>query len=144
MGTDFVNNGSGAGYDLRGSINVPISDTIAVRGSLYSYTDPGYIDNPVHNLAGVNRTDGYGGRFSALFQATDTWSIKLSVLYDHVNHRGSSEVDVQTAQYPKTAGLGDLQQNYIPGVGGQTYDTQAYSLTLNGKIGDVQLVSLTG
>jgi iron complex outermembrane receptor protein len=144
-GTSVIQNGIGSGYNLRGAANVPVNETTAFRVSGYSYTDPGYIDDPVHNLGGVNRTEAYGGRASILFKPSDVFSLKFNTLYDHIDHEGSSEVDVPTAGYPSTAGLGDLQQNYIPGIGGQRYEVKAYSLTLNAKLwGNINLVSLTG
>lgn len=143
-GTNVVQNGAGLGYSLRGAANIPVNEKIAFRVSGYSYTDPGYIDDPVHNLQGVNRTDAYGARGSFLLEPFDALSIKFSALYDHIDHKGSSEVDVPTAGYPKTAGLGDLQQNYIPGVGGQTFDVKAFDLTVIADLGDIKLVSLTG
>jgi iron complex outermembrane receptor protein len=144
MGTNVIRNGSGAGYNLRGSANLPVNDITALRVSGYSYTTPGYLDNPVRNLQGVNRTDAYGGRATLLFQPLEAVSIRFSALYDHIDRRGSNEVDVPTAGFSQTLGLGDLQQNYMPGVGGQRTEIQAYSLTLNADLGPVKLVSLSG
>jgi len=143
-GTDTVANGTGMGYQLRGSANLPLSDTVALRVSGYSYTDPGYINNPILNLRGVNRTDAYGARAAILFQPADSFSLKFSALYDHIDHLGSSEVNMPTAGFPWTQGLAGLQQNYPTGVGGQRDETKAYSLTLNWKVFGIDIVSLTG
>src|SRR5213076_2856155 len=50
VGTQSVYHGNGLGYDVRGSINVPLSDTLAFRASAFTRQDPGYIDNPVTNV----------------------------------------------------------------------------------------------
>ncbi len=40
-GTNSVYNGDGAGYNFRGSMNVPLNDTWALRGSAFTRKDPG-------------------------------------------------------------------------------------------------------
>src|SRR5580704_13705937 len=45
-GISDVYNGNQLGYNVRGSINVPLSDAVAVRASGFTREDPGYIDNP--------------------------------------------------------------------------------------------------
>src|ERR1700730_9608572 len=40
-------NGSQPGYQVRGSVNVPVSDTVAVRLSGFTRLDPGYVDDPI-------------------------------------------------------------------------------------------------
>jgi len=139
-----VQNGEQAGYSFRAAANMPLSSILAVRVSGFSYTDPGYINNPVSHQLGVNETKAYGTNASVLFKPTSDFSIRLNALYDHVNHEGSSEIDVPTSGYPNTTGLTGLEQNYLPGIGGGLFDTQAYSLTATKKFGDVHITSLTG
>jgi outer membrane receptor protein involved in Fe transport len=143
-GTSVTHNTSALGYNLRGAANLPVSKTTAFRLSGYSYTDPGYIDNPVRNLRGINRTEAYGGRLSMLLDPSHVFAVKFNALYDNINHKGSSEINVPTVGYPQTASLTGLEQNYIPGVGGQKFSVQAYSLTLNAALHKMNLVSLTG
>lgn len=142
-GTNFVHNGDKPGYDLRGALNIPLNDGLAIRMSGYELQDAGYIDNPVLNLRAVNEMETYGGQMSALWKPSDAFSLKLGALYNHLETFGSSEINVPTAGYPQTAGLGDLQQNYIPGIG-QTTTTQAYSAIAKAKVGSIDISSLTG
>src|SRR6202012_4446346 len=46
-GVSDVSHGAELGYNVRGSINVPLSDTFAMRASAFTREDPGYVDNPV-------------------------------------------------------------------------------------------------
>jgi iron complex outermembrane recepter protein len=136
-GTDYVHNGAEPGYNLRGSVNVPITDTLAIRASGFTREDPGYIDNPVMNENGVNEMYATGGRVSALWRPSEVFSLKLNALYEHSIMDGSSDVDIQP-------GLGDLQQNYIHGIGGYDRTVQAYSAILKARFGGVDLTSVTG
>jgi len=142
-GMNFVYNGDKPGYDMRGAANIPLNDQLAIRISAYGLQDAGYIDNPVLNLHAVNEMENYGTQLLALWQPTDRFSLKLSALYNRLETFGSSEVNFPTAGYPQTASLSDLQQIYIPGIG-QTTTTQVYSAIAKAKLGNVDLVSLTG
>jgi iron complex outermembrane receptor protein len=136
-GTSSVHNGAELGYNFRGSINIPIGDTFAIRASALTRQDPGYIDNPVLHINGINEEHVNGGRLSALWRPSDAVSLNLSALYQDTKGDGSNDIDVQ-------AGLGDLQQNYLRGVGGYDRKVQAYSATLKVRIGDVDLTSVSG
>jgi iron complex outermembrane receptor protein len=109
-GTSSVYNGAQLGYNMRGSVNVPLSDSLAVRASAFTRLDPGYIDNPVRGIDGVNEARASGGRLAALWRPSEVFSLKLSALYQQIKGDGSSDVDLQP-------GLGDLQQNYLRGIG---------------------------
>jgi iron complex outermembrane receptor protein len=143
-GTSRVNNGSDLGYNARGSVNLPLGDTLAVRASGFTRRDPGYINNVQTGQRGVNEAEVSGGRLSALWKPSDAVSVKLSALYQNTKGNGNSDVDVPTAGYPQTTGLGDLQQSYLRGTGGYDRKFQAYSAILTAKVGIADLTSVTG
>jgi iron complex outermembrane receptor protein len=134
-GLDGVQNGTEPGYNFRGSVNVPLSDTLAMRASAFTRKDPGYIDNPVLHTDAVNDQRVSGGRLAALWRPSEDLSLKLSALYQHFGADGVNDVN---------PGLGDLEQNYIRGVGASSGTIQAYSATLTAKLGAVDITSLSG
>jgi iron complex outermembrane recepter protein len=136
-GVSGVHNGAEPGYNLRGAVNVPMGKRLAVRASGFFRQDPGFIDNPFLNRKGVNEAHASGGRLAGLWQPSEHTSLKLNGLYQYTKQDGVSEID-------KLPGLGDLQQNYIAGVGGFKKTIQAYSATLQQKAGIFDLTSVTG
>jgi iron complex outermembrane receptor protein len=144
VGTSSVYNGAELGYNFRGSVNIPLSDTIAVRASGFTRQDPGYIDNPVLHINGINEEHTSGGRLSALWRPSDALSLKLSALYQQTKGDGSGVVDLPTAGFPQTTGLGDLQQNDLRGTGGYDRTIRAYAATLTAKLGIVDLTAISG
>jgi outer membrane receptor protein involved in Fe transport len=143
-GANSVANGPQLGFTLRGTGNLPLSDDSAVRASAFMRQDPGYITNVATGQQGVNRSQTYGGRLAFLWAPNSDLSLKLSAIYQSTKSDGSSNVDVPTPGFPRTTGLGDLQQNYLPATGWISRTNQAYSATLQYKLGDVDLVSVTG
>lgn len=135
-GVSEVQNGAEPGYNFRGAVNIPLSDTLAVRASAFTRQDPGYIDDPTFNEKGVNEVDVYGGRLAALWQPSDTFSAKFAGLLQHSEQFGSNLADL-------SAGLSDLQQDRLPNTGLADTTTQNYSLTLDGKFGPADLTSIT-
>jgi iron complex outermembrane recepter protein len=136
-GTSDVYHGAQPGFELRASANIPLTDTLAVRASGFSRQDPGYIDNPVLGLKGVNEAQTYGGRLAAMWRLTDNLSFKLNAMLQTTKQNGSNEVEFQP-------GLSGLQQNNIADTGQYSVKDQAYGATLNYKLGNVELTSVTG
>jgi iron complex outermembrane receptor protein len=136
-GTSDVYNGAEPGFNFRASANIPLSDTVAIRASTYTRQDPGYVDNPVLHIRGINEAESYGGRVAGLWQPSDEFTLKVSATYQDTKGSGLPDVDRQP-------GLQDLQQDYIPGVGAYDRKVQAYSLTIKDRLGSVELTSLTG
>jgi outer membrane receptor protein involved in Fe transport len=134
-GGSSVHNGAQLGYDVSGSINAPLSDTIAVLASGFTRQDPGYIDNPVLGIRGINESHTSGGRLSALWQPSDSLTLKISALYQDTKTDGSNLVE---------PALGDLQQNDIPGTGTYHQTFQLYSAVLTARWGATTLTSVTG
>ena len=136
-GAQSIYNGASTGYSFRGSVNVPVSDTLAVRLSGFTREDPGYIDNPVLGIDGINQDHGHGGLLTALWLPLDGVSLKLSSLYQQIKSEGINDVDIES-------GLSGLQQDYPLGVGAYDRRAQAHSFTLVAKMGSVELTSVTG
>ncbi len=135
-GTSVVKNGSDPGYNLRANVNVPISDTFALRASGIDRRDPGYIDDPLRALEGVNRVDVFGGRIATLWRPSDAFSLKLGALHQTLEGHGAPDVDV-------VPGLGDLQQENLRGTGHFEKISQFYSAIATLELGAAELISLT-
>lgn len=137
VGTSSVRNGDELGYNVRGSANVPISDTWAVRASGFTRLDPGYVDNPVTGEEGINKSNVHGGRLSALWRPSEVFSVKLSAMFQNIDTDGSSEIY-------RLPGVGDLQQRALLGTGVYDKDIRVYSVTMNADLGRFDLTSITG
>lgn len=144
VGSHWVRNGGDTGVSVRGSINVPVSETLAMRVSAFTRDDPGYIDNPVAGLDGVDSISARGGRISGLWKPSDIATIKFSALYQRTEADGVPDAFIPTADAPETFGLGDLDQSYMPGTGASDREVHAYSLTGEFDFGWSTLTSTTG
>jgi outer membrane receptor protein involved in Fe transport len=137
VGTNTFFNGVAPGYNFRGSVNVPIVDTIAIRASAFRTQDPGYIEDIGTGQRGVNRHTSDGGRLALLWKPSDTVSLKLSALVQDAKRDGAEVAVLDT-------GFGDLQESSIRNTQTTEVKTQAYSATLKAKFGGIELTSLTG
>ena len=136
-GTSATHNGNNPGYNVRGAINIPVTDTLAVRASAFTHEDPGYIDDPVRHVDAVNQARTSGARLSSMWKPVEDISLKVSALVQHSRLEGSATVDIEP-------GLGDLQQSNAAGSGGYDKKLQAYSATLTAKLGATTLTSISG
>jgi iron complex outermembrane recepter protein len=138
-GTEDVKHGAEPGFNFRGSVNVPLSDTIAIRASAFTRQDAGYIDNNALSgyQKGVNEAEAYGGRLAAMWRPSEDLIFKLSALYQRAHMDGGPEADLKL-------GLGDLQQDRLPDTGGYDRRIQAYSAVIDYKFGRFDLTSVSG
>jgi iron complex outermembrane recepter protein len=143
-GLSSVHNGADPGYQVRAAGNVPLSDTFAVRLSGYTRKDPGYIDNPVFGRESVNDASSHSARLAALWQPSSAFSARFTGLYQRTDLHGLSEINVPTAGFPWTTGLGDLEQGYMAAAGGSDRKVQAYNAVLEADLGFGQLTSVSG
>jgi iron complex outermembrane recepter protein len=145
-GTDSVRNGSEHGYTFRGSINLPVSSDFAVRASAFTRQDPGYINDPITHLQGLNEDWASGGHIAALWRPSDAFSLKLSGLYQTIKGNGTSDETPNPPAFFGVPPLGEFQQFYIRAVNDSGYDRtdEAFSAVLKGKIGIAELTSVTG
>lgn len=126
VGAADVRNGGRVGYLVRGAVNIPLSDTWALRASGFYHDDAGYIDNVQTGERGTNRGATAGAHITTLWKPSDGVSLKLSALVQDSHRYGSPDV---------YAGLGDLRQDVLRGTGGASNSMQAYSATLQAKLG---------
>jgi iron complex outermembrane recepter protein len=140
-GTNDVRYGYDLGYNVRGSVNVPLTQDLAVRASAFWRQDAGYIDNPSRDIDGLNRDDAHGGQLTALWRPSDALSLRLSALYQDIKG-GNNYVEAYNAV--TLAPLGQFQQSDVAGTGPFERKTAAYSAVLKAKVLGVDLTSLTG
>jgi iron complex outermembrane recepter protein len=134
-GTSRVQNGDDLGYNLRGSVNAPVAESVAIRASAFTRRDAGYIDNVQTGEEGINQADASGGRAALLWRLSDRFSLKLSALFQRVEGDGSVSAD---------PALGDLRQSRLRDTGWYDRKAQAYGATVTGKLGSVELTSISG
>jgi len=135
-GVDGVYNGDQAGYHVRGAVNVPLGETVAVRASAFTRLDPGYVDNVETNRDDVNRSTTSGGRMSALWKPNSDASIRVTGLLQKSHADGSSETDL-------LPGLGDLQQSRLTNTGIDDREVQLYSAVIKARAGTLDFTSVS-
>lgn len=134
VGGDAVNHADGdLGYNVRGALNVPVSQVFAVRASAFARQDPGYVSDVITGQKAINRSDAEGGYFAALLKPSDAISFKLSALLQDSNVHGSgfATQDLQTT-------------DTVQGAGFLRTKVQAYSAILHANLGGAQFTSLSG
>ncbi|MEH6590623.1 MAG: TonB-dependent receptor [Halioglobus sp.] len=91
-----VDDGSEGGH-LKGMVNIPMGDKLALRMVGYGTQYPGFIDALGENGSrdeDVNDGDRYGARVALLWQPTDTLSITPRVLYQKLEVDGYARQEV--------------------------------------------------
>lgn len=126
---------SDVGGSARGSVNVPINETLAIRASGFTRRDPGYVDNVQTGEKDVNSARVSGGRLSALWQPTGEVSVLVSAMHQDNDLEGSPIVH---------SNLRDLQQSTLRRTGFFDNTLDVMSAQMEAQIGSVTLTSVTG
>ena len=147
-------NKGGTSYELDATVNIPVSDTVAIRLSGFSSTDAGYIDNVLgttvvddvfgSGLGGLkdnadmldddyNQVDWSGGRASVRWLVDDNWSVTATANFQELEAGGYNDYDpsvgdLQTVKFAKEMRTDEWLQT---------------SLVIEGDLGFAQLVSAT-
>ncbi len=145
--------GGDASYEVNGWVNIPLSDSFALRAVGYYVKDGGYIDNvlastfagPVAggpqfdttNAAVVednfNDYELTGGRISALWEITDDWSATLAIISESSTANGSWESDPSLGDFKVARFFDEFRDD----------EWTSYGLTINGDLGFAALTSNT-
>ena len=109
VGIEDVSGGD-VSYSANGYVNIPLSDRFAVRATGFYRQDGGFVDsignNPIPSLTdpdvnivqgsldedNINELQTYGGRFSALFNASDMLSVRLTALLQNIETDASDAI----------------------------------------------------
>lgn len=138
---------SAMSYDLNGMLNLPlIEDKFAIRLVGFTATDGGFIDNVLGTTPvvggrdnsdvveeDINETDFIGGRVSAKWFINDNWSATAGYIYQKTETGSYSDHDPT---------IGDLKTVRFYEEHRDDEWSQL-SLTLDGRIGNVDIVSNT-
>jgi outer membrane receptor protein involved in Fe transport len=146
------------GYSLTGLVNMPLSDTVALRASGFYRFDSGFIDsignNPIPSLTnpgvnvvggtlvadGLNSLDRFGGRFAALFAPSDTLSVNLALQLQNIDSDASSVVDADPASL-EPLNETPVQSRYQSEFNDTRY--RVFSGTIDWNLGGPSLQSVT-
>ena len=101
-GVQNVDHGQTAG-NVKGYINIPVNDTLALRASFTDEALPGWINNPTTGQKAVNSGVRSGGRITALWIPTKDLTITAQVGLQSQRQRGGSGVDVYGSELSPNA-----------------------------------------
>lgn len=133
----------GDNYDASATLNVPLSDTFALRATAYRYDTSGYVDDvyegspifgaPAKFRRDVNDEETNGGRLMMLYQPSGDFTAMLTAL---------SQVSETTGVPESQPSLGRLKQGR-GGEEGLEDDFKLVNLNLNYAFGDAELTSVS-
>ena len=138
-GVSSVEHG-GVGYEEHGMVNLPLSDTLALRIVANDNRFPGYIDDPSRNQTQINSVDRYGGRASLLWQADPSLAVRLTAQYQYLEAHDTGDVDVYPGSLQPI--FGDLKQEKVIAQP-QSVENEIYNATINWNLDFASLTSST-
>ncbi|MDH4109682.1 MAG: TonB-dependent receptor [Gammaproteobacteria bacterium] len=150
--------GGDTGYAFTGLVNVPVTDSFALRAAGFYRADAGFIDsignNPIASMTdpgitvvegtrvdqGINAADIFGGRVSALFDLSDNASLNLMALMQNIESGSSDVVDADPVTLQPLNSRA-VKSQYHGDAADISY--RLYSATLDWDFGRVALQSVT-
>ncbi|MGH8178477.1 MAG: TonB-dependent receptor [Steroidobacter sp.] len=143
VGAETVEDGD-VGYSGVGMVNIPLSESFALRGTGYYREQGGFVDSI--GTAGsdveedINGAESYGGRLSALYSPSDAFSMRLTAILQKISSTASSTVDSDAdtleALYSTLS-----QSQFVPEF--TDVDYRVYNGTLDFDVGFATLTSST-
>lgn len=121
------------GYSLRGSVNAPLDENLALLVSAYWGEDAGFIDNIGTGEVDANSAQTMQARLAARWNVTPNLMIDASALFSNLETQG------RPAAF---TGLGEYTYESLTEEGWSD-DFRLYNLTGDYDFGDVRLVSST-
>ena len=150
--------GADTGFAFTGVVNMPLSDTLAVRLSGFNRSDEGFIDsignNPVYGFlepdfvviegtkvaSGLNSLDTTGGRLSLLFAPSDDFSVNITAMTQEIESGAPDTVDGDPATLSELYG-GNVQSRYQDAF--SEFEYRVLSADVEWDLGGMTLESIT-
>jgi iron complex outermembrane receptor protein len=132
------------GYSGVGMLNVPLSESFALRATGYYRDQGGFIDSI--GTAGsdreedINSSQSYGGRLSALYAPSDSFSARVSAVIQNIRNDAGGDIE-SNANTLKTLHGGPTQSQFVPEF--TDFDYRVYNATLDFDLGFATLTSAT-
>ncbi len=128
-------------WNLKGTVNVPLSDSFFLRANAYVEQGDGYSDN-LFTGDEVNDRDGYGGRLALRYEGSSSFSADFAADYYESDQAGLYAADVAGIVRPATGDLYEVFSGTDTSNIGRTYGA---SLTLTWDLSEsLELQSITG
>lgn len=132
--------GGGNGGAIRGVVNLPMGDRLALRVSGYDQDVAGYIDDHSRGKSDINDGHKEGGRAALLWAPTDDLSIHLTATSQQSKYDGTNTVDVDPGTLQPVHG--DLtQQRVLSEPSESKYEN--YNATIDWNTGPFSVLSTT-
>jgi len=142
--------GGDMSYSGAGVVNIPVSDSVAIRASGFYRSVGGFIDSigTVDEGSGatsdvaddINGSTVSGGRASMLFTPSETFSLQLTAFIQDIDNDASSGIDSDYATGDTLYG-GLTQSQFVPEAAGISY--RVYNATAIWDLGFADLTSAT-
>lgn len=120
----------GEGYSLKGMVNVPLGDHVAMRFVGYGVHTPGFVDQTRYGIKDFNDADSWGFRWNTLFELSERTSVTTQLYVQDLKSNGPAYTR------PRSSVIGGVT---LPGAGKyatnaqtlETYDDRSILASLN-------------
>lgn len=131
------------GWGARVGVNVPLSDSVALRASYFQQNTPGYIDNDYTGEDDVNELEQSGGRLALLWQINEHASLKLGGMWQRLDSDNNAAMTLSLAGADPFRARRDLPDLTVSRSWDEPFskDVDFYSATLNWDLGWGEFVS---
>jgi iron complex outermembrane receptor protein len=132
--------GGTAGGEVRGVVNLPLGDKVALRVGGFTQDVPGFIDDRPRNKEDISGGHKYGGRVSLLAEPIDSLTIRLTATSQQSRYASTPDVDVNPVTFRPVTG--DLQQERFVNQP-SSFQYKNYNATINWDAGPFSILSTT-
>ena len=102
------------GYDLGGTLNLPLKTGVAgLRATAYRTRDGGYIDDPGRGSNDINRVDTTGGRLALRVDPAPGWQIDLGGLGQRIDAADAQYADRRTGSLARRSYIAQPFRNDV-------------------------------